>query len=431
MLVSLAIGCGSDDGPTEPVDDNKRPSISWTFDPVAVGGGSDNTLTVDVDDPDDGDVLTVEWEVTGGTFTSAQGNTSIDWTAPSAGQDVTVTATVSDGSLTASVDGIVKTGTVRVLNFTGTTTLSANGSPHILNPTGTSMTVVGSAILNISEGVEVFIKPDSDIQVEGELHAIGTSAEPIAIKPNTRFLEPGRWGGIIGRPNSSTPVIELVYTSVTHAQKAVFATNPTEVSLSFCDVKFSSLPAIHHQSSGPLLVEDCIITNNMKSGVQVDGLNLPQSVTVRRDSISFNGRFQDSVLYGEGEAGISITINDPNGLVPISIRNNEISRNDFVGIRLGDPNNAQTRPCFPVIKNNGIFGNELRQTNKTQIRLEEPFSGAISTIDATSNYWGQEFPNPGDEATIKAGIVDQEDDPIDIGVLVVVNPWLTEWLGIP
>ena len=140
------------------------------------------------------------------------------------------------------------------------------------------------------------------------------------------------------------------------------------------------------------------------------------------DSIAVNGRFSDSVVYAEGEAGISLDFDDSFETVPVDISGNEISRNDFPGIRL-------ITAVFPVINNNGIFGNELRKaTNKIDIELIAPPVGQFPSgeIDAKSNYWGFAYPAPSDSTLIKDRIIDFHDNPLgDVRAKVLVTDWLS------
>ena len=218
--------------------------------------------------------------------------------------------------------------------------------------------------------------------------------------------------------------VDLTDTEISHGKQGVVALTSASVTLRKCKITFSEQNAVHFQSNGTLIVEDCIITNNLKSGILIDGGVLdfrPAQVTIERDSIALNGPSADSAE----DAGIAININDPTGTVPILIRDCEISRNHFTGIRIGDPRNNQNHPAYPVITGNGIFGNELFTTNnrKVQIWLEAPFGTTTSLdIDATNNYW---FFTSNSE--IKNGIIDREDDPADIDATVIVDPWLNDW----
>jgi len=419
------MGCSSD-SPSEPPNDNKNPTIGWTFDKVAVGVNTDNTLTVTVDDPD-GDAVTVTWTVSAGQLNDPQGNPSMGWSAPNAHASVSVTAVANDGKGgSAQVSETILVGTVRSTSFANSTTLLASQSPYIFEPSSTVMAIIGGATVTVEAGVDIYMKPAAELQVEGNLLCNGTSSQPIRIKPNTRTLDEGAWAGLRGTTSGS---IDLTRTEIEYAKEGVLGLNATTVLLTGCKITFSEQSAVRFQSDGELRVEDCTITNNRGSGILIEGGfagRMPSQVTIRGDSIAFNGRFADSVEYTE-EAGIAVNIADPAGALPFVIANNEISRNDYTGIRIGDPNNTLNHPAYPAISGNGIFGNEFRKSSKAQVILEVPF-GTITDqhVDARNNFWGQAFPAPADSSQIKQGIIDRGDN-VGILAFVVVYPWLNDW----
>ena len=174
-------------------------------------------------------------------------------------------------------------------------------------------------------------------------------------------------------------------------------------------------------------MRNSVITKNHGGGIRwAFSLPLPEGITIEGDSSALNGRF-DGEEYTNGEAsGISIFLNDPDGKVPIYIADNEISRNDFPGIRLGLDGKAAA--MYPRIVRSAIFGNELLKTDRTQIRLGFGLDGdqVEDIIVATENYWGAPDPNPEDCVTIHTGIIDGHDTPA-IGTKLVITPWLSEW----
>jgi parallel beta-helix repeat protein len=202
--------------------------------------------------------------------------------------------------------------------------------------------------------------------------------------------------------------------------EAVRITTPGEIALDGCAIKFSSEAAVVHESNGNLSVENCVITNNVKSAIRLirlAGLDAPASVVIENDSIAANGDVSGSTPY-VNQAAIYIDMPDTLGTCDLQITNNEISRNGFPGIQL-------VNASFPVIQYNTIFGNELgKDSQRFNIRLDDGFGGgAAGTIDARHNYWGAPYANPADSTAIRQMIRDSEDVG-NITVRVAIDPWL-------
>jgi hypothetical protein len=424
-VLLFGVGCSEDDeGPAGPPG-NAAPTITFTLDKLAVAKSSNVTLTVDVDDADS-DPVTVEWEVTRGVLdTLNQGNPSMLWsTAGTVGTD-TVTITASDGKGgERTIAEILEVGTAWKTNIplTASATWSLAAAPHIVAPNLSPLTVIGS--LTIEPGVVVYIdEPGERIDVEGRLTANGTTAAPVVVKPNARNPQAGFWEGFLGA-GAGAAVLDLQNVSVSHAQFGIRGTNRSSLYVINCEIKVCSDIAISHEAFGRLIVEDCSITDNDGGGIRVKLASRPDSsITIRRNRITFNGRFQDSQVYPNGEAGITIDLSDPSGSVLIEISRNEIARNDFPGIRLGTG-------VYPRMTRNGIFGNEFRKSaGKINLELLAPFGGTSPSIDASDNWWGQVYDQPLDSLLIKDGIVDADhkDAPSGVDVSVWVTPWLTSW----
>jgi hypothetical protein len=233
------------------------------------------------------------------------------------------------------------------------------------------------------------------------------------VRPNTIGASPGFWEGFLG--TGDQPLFDFDETTISHAINAIKAVGSSDVRLNSCRITLSSEDAVLHQSSGELVVENCDINNNRGAGIRVQLIaSQPELVTIRFNDVAFNGRFSDSQIYGDGEAGITLDFNDPGGTVSVSITSNEISRNDFPGIRL-------RTAVFATINNNGIFGNEFRKaTGKINLELLEPF--ANGEIDGTNNWWGFAYPDPADSVLLKQTIIDADDKP-SLNATVSVTPW--------
>jgi parallel beta-helix repeat protein len=424
LATALAVGCSSEDPAKPPVDDNQPPTVTFTFNKVAVSRSSDVTLTVAVDDPN-GDTVTVHWEVSRGLLDAQdQGSTSMQWTTPTGVGTDTVTITASDGrGGQDTIEEYLEVGTRQADNISSSTTWDVSDSPYLISPATDKISILPGRSLTINAGVVVYVdKTAISIDVDGgHLVTSGTPSNPVVIAPNVPNPEAGFWIGLRGLGNQ--PTLDLDYTNITHAVNGVRTVGSAQLQINHCKIMVCSSAGILHESTGGLEVENSAITNNLKSGIQVKLLSsTPDFVVIRGDSIAVNGRFSDSVVYAEGEAGISLDFNDVSGGgVSVEISGNEISRNDFPGIRL-------ITAVYPTITNNGIFGNELRKaTNKIDIELIAPQSGEfpIGEINAKQNWWGFAYPALSDSTRIKDRIIDAEDNPLgDVRAKVLVTPWL-------
>jgi len=349
------------------------------------------------------------------------------WTAPNESGCDSIVATASDGNGGQAVaTETILVGTLRsTSSLPSSDTWSKDGSPYVLRPGGLSFAINERTTLTLDPGVEIYIdKAGLNISVVGMLAATGTAAEPVVIRPNAKNAGPGEWQGITASPSGGVPVIDLRHAEVLYAVDAVKANETAEVALDGCLFKFNRDHAVLHQSSGMLTVDNCAITNNNKTGIRIKrgpGVDNPEQVFIRGDSIAVNGDMSGGTVYVE-DAGIVIDIDDPSGATNIDISCNEISRNGVPGILL-------VNAVYPSIHNNGMFGNERGKTGVNfNIRLDDGFGGVSPTLDARDNYWGAPFPDPADSLLIKQNIRDIDKAPgAEITVRVIVGPWLGDW----
>lgn len=400
--------------------------MEFTFGQIAVARDrtSPVTLTVMTDDAD-GDPVSVQWAVTRGLLDGAdQGTPSMRWSVVNATGIDTITVTAEDGK---GGQTVIKP-TVRVTNTlsppTGTTTWLKSDSPYLLETaSGTTFGIGSGAVVTIEAGVELIVNiPDMEFLVQGTLTTQGTATEPVSFVYNAVKPERGVWAGITANPDQGPPALNLTHTHISHAKTGVKALRSTQASLTNCKIVFCAEAAVLHQGNSTLDVIDCVITNNEKSGIRIDqafGSGLPASITIRGDSIAFNGDLTGETAYTV-EAGISINLSDPQAsTVPITIDGNHISINGFPGIRITGPLGG----ALPAITGNSIFGNERNKNPapRYNLRLEPGFDGpgAMSTIDATNNYWVVV-----DSIAIGQQIYDRRDN-VSIETTVQYSPWLT------
>ncbi|UCG52611.1 MAG: right-handed parallel beta-helix repeat-containing protein [Candidatus Latescibacterota bacterium] len=424
-LVGFA-ACSDDETGPGP---NSSPTIQFTFDKLAVEMTKAVTLTVDVSDPDD-DPLTVTWAVTrdgapsGSLNPADQGSPSMRWTAPAQTGRDTIRVVVSDGKggTRTLVETIV---TARLeVGVTVSQIWNKASGPYLMRP-GTAFFVINErATLTVDPGVEIYIDVDAlDVSVVGSLDVNGTSGERVVFRPNSRNPEMGSWQGITASPSGEVPVVDLRHTDILYAVDAIKANEVAIVRLDGCRIKFSQENAVLHRSTGELRVENCVITDNNRTGIRIKrgpGVDVPETVVISGDSIAVNGDLSGATPYDD-DAGILIDIDDPVGTASIDISCNEISRNGTTGIQLANA-------VYPFIHHNAIFGNERGKSGERfNIRLTNNFGGVIPTIDARNNYWGAPFTNPAaDSTTIKRSIRDVE-DAAGITVRVLIYEWLNEW----
>jgi len=415
-MLLAAMGCSSDDGPAAPPPNtNKPPTVNFTYNKIAVAKSDLVTLTVTTDDPD-GDPVSVRWEVTRGQLNPAdQGSESMRWTTVGTVGTDTLTITASDGQDSTTITEALDVGTGKSTNIGGTTTWTLAGSPYLIRPSTDKFSVLPGGRLTIDAGVVVYIdKSAIAFEVDaGTLTIGGTFANPVVVKPNSMGATPGFWEGFLG--SGSQPLFDFNEVTISHAINAIKAVSSSDVHLTSCRITLSREDAVLHESSGELVVENCDINNNRGAGIRVQLIaSQPELVTIRFNDVAFNGRFSDSEIYGDGEAGITLDFNDPGRTVSVTITNNEISRNDFPGIRL-------RTAVFATITNNGIFGNEFRKTSgKINLEVLDPF--VSGEINGTNNWWGFAYPSPADSVLLKQTIIDADDNS-SLNATVSVSPW--------
>jgi len=410
LLTPFIFSCASDDGV---VVVNTPPTITWTFDSIAVGKRWDVTLMVTIADPDADDNLTTTWSVTRGTL-SPQGayDTQLGWRAPSTMGTDTVVVTVSDGTDTDRVEAEIIVGT-GLLNANLPSTLRLVDSPYVLKPDGGIALVGVGGNTVVEAGVLVYAQGGGSIQVEGTLTANGTADKPVFIRANDWGVDcasgPEWWEGI--RAQGAAGFVNLTHTRIWHAEKAVSLPvgNSGSARLTACELQCSNVGA-EISSAGWLVVDSCLIDNNLNIGVYVkSGSQRPDSVAIRDSNISINGN-------------TGIMIDAPGFNTPVAIRRNHMEANFTYGIRL-------TGESAPIIEFNHFESNGL-SGGLRNIYLDLGYPGDMTPpapsptlpwLAADNNYWG--FVPP-DSITIRTTIRDREDEPTAIGTYVYVTDWL-------
>ncbi|NIM19328.1 MAG: hypothetical protein GTO51_03005 [Candidatus Latescibacteria bacterium] len=403
--------CSEDDGVI--VGPNQPPEIVFTFTKAAVPRGTIQELTVSVSDPDD-DLLDVTWQVSRGSLDPGdQGDPQMTWTVPNTVGLDTIWVSVSDGQSTRS---IMETMTVGFpfsgINLNGTWEASFN--PVVLTTPGSPprLAVPWLSTFRIEEGVTIYVPENLTFDVAGTMEAVGTASDLVVFKPNHREPERGFWEGFLVSSDAdshATPgSVDMVYTRITHGINNIKLTSGASARLDHCQLLFSQQEGILHGSAGYLVLVGCVVNDNQGNGITVESIaTKPDSVHIGNSEIKFNG-----------QAGVKIDINDPDGTVPFSINGNDITWNNSHGIYL-------VHAVYPVINQNAIYANELLVADparRRNMRLELGFIGNLPEINAEDNYWLTT-----DSLIIDQTIFDWRDAPSQINTVVRFWKWLDTW----
>jgi len=404
----LLVGCSGEDSAVTP--ENNPPTIEFATNRIVIKKGVDYDLAVNVSDPD-GDPLTVTWRITSSTLTpqNAQ-NTVMRWVTPGTVGTDTVWVTVSDGSLSDSVEEVIKRGT-----FTATTiapgTFLKDSSPYIIAPGNSppSILVSGGTTTDIEAGVELYMDLEGAfIDVVGTLRGHGTVAEPVLIRPNDRRIRcaegEGWWDGIQARSEDfNIGTIDFDYTEVRSADHNIRLMGAAEAYLEHCKIACGASAGVRITGTGTLYINNCDISDNIQNGIEVSSVSsIPTSVTITNNEIQYNND------------GIYLDLPDPLQTLVVDIQYNLIKDNWINGISLRTSAGAR-------ILHNHISRNNWGTTSN--IRLVPPYpSGApIDTLHAEYNYWGAVYTGSG--STIESTITDSADN-ASIGTRVNIRPWV-------
>lgn len=410
---SLLAACGGDDGGgVEPV--NQAPTIALQFSKIGVVRNTPVQLSVSVNDLD-GDPLTVTWDVTRGTITSLNAtNTLVRWDTPATVGVDSVAVEVTDGTATRSVAIEIKVGRPFNGNDAPPVFLKSE-SPYIVTVTGTPpVLIVSASSTTIEPGAELLLEtPNTVIDVTDSLIAVGTSADPIIIRPNLRNLtcsdDRGWWEGIkVATDLVVDGYVELDYVELWYGRFAVRLRDQGSATIRNSTIRCSGQNGVLHEGGGTLLVEDTRISDGAFDGIAVESLTFfPDSVLISGCDIIFNGR-----------TGLALDLDDQAQVVPIIVEYSNIEFNGEHGITL---RNA----VFPSIHYNRFFGNGIGSTsglNHIWLFSGYPTGPAVPTLDAACNFWGAPVANV---ATIEATVRDGQDTGT-VGTDVLVTPWSNE-----
>jgi hypothetical protein len=403
LVALLASGCAGGD---TIVAVNNPPTISFTFVPLGVPASIPVNLTVSVAD-EDGDALTVTWQITAGVLTPKNAaRTTMEWDVPAQLGAYSVTVTVSDGEETKSVTHEVKVGTLVRENALTDYVLSE--SPYILRPDNVPprLLVEDGFFATIHAGVEILVDlQTTTIDVTGILDVAGTEAQPVVIRPNDRgqLCQTNRswWDGILAGGTSGE--VTLAHAQVWNAKNGVRIRDSGRVTVDSSLFNCCGNNALLMEGAGRLVVTDTEISNTQVNGITVSGLTLlPELVSITGCNININEN-----------TGVSLDINDFDQEVPITITGNRFEFNFAHGIMMKNW-------VWPTIHNNSFASNG--PLGVSNIRLLSPFHDTSSpdSIDVSCNFWGAAVAS---QTTIEGTIYDRLDT-AGLGTRLLVAPWL-------
>ncbi len=414
VLGALA-ACSSDDGGGVEPPANRAPTVSLQFSKIGVVRGASVQLSATVSDPD-GDPLTVNWTATRGgaiTYQNAE-RTNVQWGVPSAVGVDTITVVVTDGTASSSTFTAIKVGTLLGQSGVPFTFLKSR-SPYIVTLTNNPpVLVINGPVTVIEAGTELLLEtPNTVIDVTDSLHAVGTPADPIVIRPNLRNLtctdDRGWWEGFkVASDLSVDGIVVFDYVELSYGQYSVRLRDGGRAVIRNSTIRCSGQDGILHEGGGTLIVEDTAIRDGLFDGIFIGGATstfLPDNILVSGCDISFNDR-----------TGIGLNLNDQLQAVPILVEYTNFEFNGLYAMSL-------ERAVFPDIHYNRFYANGVGQ-GLFNIWLANGFpNGAgVTEIDATCNFWGAPVAN---DTPIEATIRDSGDTGA-VGTNVIASPWSNE-----
>ncbi len=362
-------------------------SIVINGDICDICGGDWVSLSGEAEDPD-GDQISYEWAVSGGTLDPADGKgQSVLWTAPAEAGYYKVKLTVTDG-----IDR--KSSYIYVQVMSLFPDIAEYETLTLDDPTVTYVIKGGMAEvpihseLRIGAGIKIYVSGSSSgLDVEGGALIIeGESGAKVTIGPSECSAE-GRWNGI-SLGNSS--VAEITHMNLYSAKEGI-SLDDAELFISNSNIFDNTKYGINANYTSKAEITDCDIHDN-GTGINVSNSNVSVTACILRNN-----------LY----AGIAV--DQDSGAVEehnVEITECSISGNEYDGIRV-------ISAAEPVIRQCAIYMNGMPPAGYA-IRLL--YYKIETVIDAEYNYWGTT-----DEEEIAELIYDHNDNPILMGTVKFDN----------
>jgi len=225
-----------------------------------------------------------------------------------------------------------------------------SGSPYIID--GNTLIQAGVKV-TIDPGVVVNFTYNTTLLIDGELEATGDSLNHIVITSNSNNPYAGEWNNI-HFTSSSVPASYdtsgafisgsiMKYCDVSYGGRlnyGILEIDNAAPYISHCSIKFSSSDGIY-LLKGYSEIENCMISNNEKSGVYSSRHGLTHNIHLNSNNINNNGKsgiyvddmwqyaifIRKNTISDNLNKGIYINSNGGSGSGEITISENSISRN--------------------------------------------------------------------------------------------------------
>jgi len=238
------------------------------------------------------------------------------------------------------------------------------------------LTIQPGVTLTIMPDAEIQFKPDTGLDIEGQLNVRGASGSPVLLKGDPSVTPSNRWYGIQTLPGATGITMdyaemELSRYGVLASEGAISITNSI-----FQNIDNPVVPAVDVDVvslSGT--VSSAILTNNQFLG----------STTGNDHLAAIHLLGVDATIAGNLIDGFDNGIRVGSGSSPAIGPDNTIT-NNVSGIRIEPQAGANDDPA-PVIFNNSLYSNTYNLYAGTG--FDDP---AVWWIDAQANWWGSSDP---------------------------------------
>jgi hypothetical protein len=265
------------------------------------------------------------------------------------------------------------------------TSWSLSGSPYIV--TG-NMIVSSGVTLTVDPGVMVKFDQDKAIQVDGELHAVGTAQDRITFTSNQPTPAAGDWAKIQFTPSSDPTsydangnylsgcilkYCDFLYggnlgSGEIHIQTSAFY-------IGYCKFLYSFKDGIFSETSA-LKIESSTLSHCAERGLNIHGNSSDCGLILSNDTISFNSQAGVNLLGGACNAIVTESYFDSNGnngafYCPGNVNNIKIKNNIF----------SNNTSCIWIPGSTG----ELVQCNKFYNNTSSPLMVLSNTATVRDN----------------------------------------------
>jgi len=253
--------------------------------------------------------------------------------------------------------------------ITSDTTWTKANSPYIVTE---SVLVDSGVTLTIQPGVSVKFDSTKAMQIDGQLIARGTEAEPVVFTSNQLTPAPGAWNGILFSGSSVDATYDaggehvsgciMEHCTIQYAQTALRIVGASPF-FDHCGISHNSSSGIAVEGGAPA-ISDCVITQNGSHGIEILWSGERVDAVITDSNISGNsGNGIDVDAFGSVTMTQNDITNNKGGIIAwghgnLLIKENMIRNNSHPsdhmyaggGIMLGSKVAANV--CGNVIENN-------------------------------------------------------------------------------